>query len=199
MCVNCKSNEYNTSPPPYDILSHHDFYSCGRFGENYSVFNSSPPSAAYMRQWTGLSLIHAMACRCVIVSWTLGNKFLWNLNRISIILSQENVFENVVCQNGGNFVQEVMRSLYPIWLSILATPITVTSSAVCWTLLIISWMAICDNYNRLLLLLFAFNSVTPERCGSSLEIMNFKRITIKQWFVHLPWYCSQVNATKSYQ
>ena len=27
------------------------------------VVNSSPPSAAYMRQWTGPSLVQVMACR----------------------------------------------------------------------------------------------------------------------------------------
>ena len=29
------------------------------------VFNSSPPSAAYMRQWTGPSLVQVMACRLI--------------------------------------------------------------------------------------------------------------------------------------
>ena len=28
-----------------------------------NIFNSSPPSAAYMRQWTGSSLVQVMACR----------------------------------------------------------------------------------------------------------------------------------------
>ena len=28
-----------------------------------SIFNSSPPSAAYIRQWTGLVLVQIMACR----------------------------------------------------------------------------------------------------------------------------------------
>ena len=27
------------------------------------TFNSSPPSAAYMRQWTGSALVQVMACR----------------------------------------------------------------------------------------------------------------------------------------
>ena len=38
---------------------------------------------------------------------THGNKFQWNLSRTSIILIQENTFENVVCQIGGHFVREV--------------------------------------------------------------------------------------------
>ena len=29
----------------------------------YSHFNSSPPSAAYMRQWIGSALVRVMACR----------------------------------------------------------------------------------------------------------------------------------------
>ena len=43
-----------------------------------------------------------------IVNWTPGNKFQWNLNRNSVIFIQENAFENVVCHNGGHFVQEEM-------------------------------------------------------------------------------------------
>ena len=79
-------------------------------------FNSSPPSAAYMRQWTGSSLIQVMACRlfgakslpeamlvyCQLDSWDI---FQWNMNRNSIIYIQENAIENVVCQNGSHFVK----------------------------------------------------------------------------------------------
>ena len=55
--------------------------------------NSSPPSAAYMRQWIGSALAQIMACRhsapshylnqCwVIVNWTVRNKLQWKLNGI---------------------------------------------------------------------------------------------------------------------
>ena len=83
------------------------------------TINSSPPSAAYMRQWTGPSSVQAMACRLfgakplpeqcwLIVNWTQGNKFQWNLKRNYIIFIQENAFENIVCQNGGNLFQGEM-------------------------------------------------------------------------------------------
>ena len=88
--------------------------------------NSSPPSAAYMRQWTGSALVQVMACRLFgakplpepmlfFVKWTPGNKFQWNLNQNSVIFIQENAFslkenafEIFVCQYGGHFVQEGM-------------------------------------------------------------------------------------------
>ena len=73
-------------------------------------FISSPPGAAYMRQWTGSSLVQVMACRLnqfwFIVNGILANKF--HLNRNSIIFVQENAFENAVCQNSGHFVQGKM-------------------------------------------------------------------------------------------
>ena len=50
------------------------------------ILNSSPPSAAYMRQWIRSALVQIIACaysapshylnkHCVIVSWTLGTNF----------------------------------------------------------------------------------------------------------------------------
>ena len=72
------------------------------------------PSAACMRRCTGSSLVQVMAYRmlghylnqsCFIVNWTPVSKFQWILNRNSIVLSHENSFENVVCQNCGHFVQ----------------------------------------------------------------------------------------------
>ena len=41
----------------------------------------------------------------LIVDWTLGNKFQWNLNRNSYIFIQENAIEYIVCQIGDHFVQ----------------------------------------------------------------------------------------------
>ena len=43
-----------------------------------------------------------------IANWTLEDKLQWNLNENSIIFIQENAIENVVCQNGGYFVQGEM-------------------------------------------------------------------------------------------
>ena len=70
--------------------------------------NSSPPSAAYMRQETGSVLVQVMACRLTApshylsqywlnVNWTLRNKLHWYFNRHSIIFIEEFTFENVVC------------------------------------------------------------------------------------------------------
>ena len=55
-------------------------------------FDVSPPSAAYMRQWTRSALVREMACRlfgasyylnqcCFINNWILRNKFQWNFNQ----------------------------------------------------------------------------------------------------------------------
>ena len=75
-------------------------------------FNSSPPSAAYMRQRTGSSLVQVvMACRLfgaeplpeptLVYCQLLGTNF--NENRKSVIFIQENAFENIVCQTDGHF------------------------------------------------------------------------------------------------
>ena len=74
-------------------------------------FNSSPPSAAYLRQWTGSSLVHVMASR-LFGAKPLPEPMLtycqsqWNLNRNSIIFIQENTIENVVCQNSAILSRE---------------------------------------------------------------------------------------------
>ena len=83
------------------------------------MFNSFPPSAAYMRQWIDSTFVQIMACHLfgtkplsdqmlLNVNWTPGNKFQWNLNRNSIIFIQENALENVVCTNGSHFIQGEM-------------------------------------------------------------------------------------------
>ena len=85
----------------------------------YMGLISSPPSAAYMRQWTGPAFIQVMDCRnfgakplpeprlayCHLHSW---KKFQRHLNRNSEIFIEENAFEIVVCQNGGHFIQGEM-------------------------------------------------------------------------------------------
>ena len=71
--------------------------------------NSLRPSDTYMRQrcnhhwfrqwlvaWSAPS--HYLNQCSNIVNWTLRNNLQWNLNRISFIFIQENVFENVVCK-----------------------------------------------------------------------------------------------------
>ena len=79
--------------------------------------NSLRPGAAYMRQWSGSSLVREMACRLfgakplpepklTYCQFDPRNKLQWTLNPGSIISIQENAFEKVVCQNGGHFVQE---------------------------------------------------------------------------------------------
>ena len=66
------------------------------------VFAYQSPSAALMRQWTGLTLFQVMACRLFdvnqlpeqcwcIVNWTIGNTFQWNLNRHSYIFMKIHV------------------------------------------------------------------------------------------------------------
>ena len=75
--------------------------------ENFHL-NSSPPNAAYMRQWTGSSLIQVKACRlfsakplpepmldhCQLDSWVqVSVKFQGNL----IIFIQENALKNDIC------------------------------------------------------------------------------------------------------
>ena len=80
----------------------------------HKLFNSSPPSAAYMRQWTGSALVQVMAWRLfgakplpepMLVKWTPGNKFQWNLDRDSMSFTQENASKIVTCQTVGHFVQ----------------------------------------------------------------------------------------------
>ena len=67
--------------------------------------NLSPPSAAFMRQWTGSALIKITACRLfgkptlrsigpLEVNWTPRNKLQWNSNQ-NIFFYLRNAFENV--------------------------------------------------------------------------------------------------------
>ena len=77
-----------------------------------------PPSAAYMRQWTGSALGQVMACRLVgpkplpepmlAICYLHSNKLKWNSIRNSVIFDEKTAFEIVVCQNGGHFIQEDM-------------------------------------------------------------------------------------------
>ena len=84
--------------------------------------NSSSSSAAYMRPWTGSALVQVMAWRrCwLIVNLPLRTKLQWNSNRNSIVFSQQNVFENVVCETtaisprGEMSYRHIDIKLYPI-------------------------------------------------------------------------------------
>ena len=40
-----------------------------------------------------------------VTTFFAKSAFYWNLNRNSIIFTQENAIENFVCQNGGHIVQ----------------------------------------------------------------------------------------------
>ena len=51
-------------------------------------------------------LPETMLAYCQLDSW---GKFQWNLNRIAIILIEENAFWIVVCQNDGHFLQGQMN------------------------------------------------------------------------------------------
>ena len=81
-----------------DVLNPRDFFS----QPGYFI----PPSAVYMRRWTGSALIRMMASRLLApihylnqcwltINWTLGNKLQWNCNRNSNTFI-EDTFENVV-------------------------------------------------------------------------------------------------------
>ena len=71
-------------------------------------FNSSPPSATYMRQWLGSELVQIMACRlfgakplskqCWIVNWTLRNKLQWKFNQNMKLFIHKTALENVRCE-----------------------------------------------------------------------------------------------------
>ena len=83
-------------------------------------YNSSPPSAACMRQWTRQASVQIMACRlfgakplpkpmltfCQLIH---RNKLQWNVNQNTKLFINENAYENVVWQNGGHFVQGEIR------------------------------------------------------------------------------------------
>ena len=83
------------------------------------LFNSSPPSATYMCQRTGPSLVQVMACRLFGAKPLPEPKLVYcqldPWEQVSVKFEsefypfiQENAFENVVCQNGGHFVQGEM-------------------------------------------------------------------------------------------
>ena len=72
-------------------------------------FNSSRPSATYMRQWIRLTLVEIMAC-CLFGTKPLSEPMLaisqldpqeqtqWNFNQNTKLFIRENVSENIVCK-----------------------------------------------------------------------------------------------------
>ena len=74
-------------------------------------FNSSLPSAAYVRQWIGSALIQIMAYRLFstkplskpIVNWTFRNKLQWNFTQSTNIFLDENASEIYRLRSGGHF------------------------------------------------------------------------------------------------
>ena len=83
-------------------------WSCYNESRLYYI-NSSPPSATYMRQWTGSQLLQIMAC----------HKLQWNLNQNTKLFIQDNAFENIVCEmmailSRGSWVNAPQRPLAKI-------------------------------------------------------------------------------------
>ena len=71
--------------------------------------NSSHPSAAYIPQWIGSTLVQIMACRLFGTNWTLGNRIRSNLNQNTKFFIHENAFENVVCELAAIFFRGVVE------------------------------------------------------------------------------------------
>ena len=81
------------------------------------LVNSSPPSAAYMRRWTGsAAFVQIMACRLCdtkplsksMLGYSqmgLRNKRQWNFNQNTKLSIHENASENIVCEKAVIFVQ----------------------------------------------------------------------------------------------
>ena len=98
----------------------------------HAGFNSSPPSASYMLQWTGSALVQIMAChlfsiepfswshylnQCwLIVNWTLRNKLQWNLNRNTKLFTHKNASENDVCEMAAILSRE---RRVPLWTKVV--------------------------------------------------------------------------------
>ena len=67
---------------------------------------SSPRSAAYMRRWTGSTLVQIIACPLIgakPLSEPIRNNFQWTLTRNSHNFIRENALENVVCKMAALF------------------------------------------------------------------------------------------------
>ena len=71
-----------------------------------SLVNSSHPSAVYIRQWTGSTLVPIMACHLFsakpiakpMLAYCQFDKFQWNVSQNTSIFIQANAFENIACK-----------------------------------------------------------------------------------------------------
>ena len=92
---------------------------CGIHPRAISWVNSSSPSAAYMRQWSGSALVQVMAC-CLFGTKPLPEPMLvychldsWEHTSVKFEselyhFHSKNAVEIVVCQNDSHFVQGEM-------------------------------------------------------------------------------------------
>ena len=96
---------------------------CAKFPNNFTAkmdvmaewdcstfkFNSSPPSATYLRQWTDSVLVQIMACRLFgakplsepMLDYSQlnpRNKLQWNFNQNTIFFIDGNAFQKVACE-----------------------------------------------------------------------------------------------------
>ena len=87
---------------PYKV----SFVKSGSYTQMPETFKSSPPNAAYMRQWIGSVLSQVMACRLsdtkplsksMLVYGQL-NKLQWNFNQNTKLFIHEKASENIICE-----------------------------------------------------------------------------------------------------
>ena len=74
----------------------------------HSTINSSPPSVAYMYQWTRSALVQLVAFTCsapshYLTQWCLivgilRKKFQWNSDQSTKLLIHKNASENIICE-----------------------------------------------------------------------------------------------------
>ena len=87
---------------PYKV----SFVKSGSYTQMPETFKSSPPNAAYMRQWIGSVLSQVMACRLsdtkplsksMLVYGQL-DKLQWNFNQNTKLSIHEKASENIICE-----------------------------------------------------------------------------------------------------
>ena len=97
------------------------------------LIKTSPPSAAYMHQWTGSALVQIITChllgtkplhnQClVIVKWTLRNNLQWNFNQIQNFHSQKCIWKckSAVILSRGRWV----NNRWPLFQIINVKPLS---------------------------------------------------------------------------
>ena len=117
--------------------------------------SSSPPSAAYMRQWTWSALVHVMAWRLLrqAITWTIAG-FLsigvlgTNFSDIPIHFFRfhsRNAFEIVLFQNGDHFVQGDELTRYVSSVSSLSSQCSLIIRTGYWVQ-ILAWSSIAQSF-----------------------------------------------------